>query len=58
MRHPEIESTRDAKPTWKEIMIGIVGFLALAGLIAWNHVGGNNTQSALNTQISQHTASE
>jgi hypothetical protein len=57
MRYAEIES-RDAKPTWKEIMIGIVGFLALAGLITWNHVEGNNTQSASNMQISQHTASE
>ncbi len=29
MRHPEIEPMRDAKPTWKEILIGIMGLLAL-----------------------------
>jgi hypothetical protein len=57
MRHPEIEPTRDVKPTWKEVVIGIMGFLALAGLIAWNQADRNNTQSASNTLISQHTAS-
>jgi hypothetical protein len=35
MRHPEIESTLDAKPTWKDMLIGILGVLALAGLLAW-----------------------
>jgi hypothetical protein len=58
MRHPEIEPTRDVKPTWKDILIGIMGFLALAALIAWNQVDGNSTQSASNTRIGQHTASE
>jgi hypothetical protein len=58
MRHPEIEPMRDAKPTWKEIVIGIMGFLALAGLIAWNQGDGNNTKSASNTLMSQHTASQ
>ncbi len=58
MRHPEIEPTQDAKPTWKEILIGIMGFLALVGLLAWNQVDGNSTKSASNTRISQHTASE
>jgi hypothetical protein len=57
MRHPEIEPRRE-KPTWKEIMIGLVSFLTLAGLIAWNQVDGNNTQSASNTRINQHTALE
>jgi uncharacterized integral membrane protein len=56
MRHPEIEPTRDAKPTWKEIVIGIMGLLALAVLIAWNQGDGNNTKSASNVLISQHTA--
>jgi hypothetical protein len=54
MRHPEIEPTRNAKPTWKEIAIGIIGVLALAGLIAWNQGDGNNTKRSIN----QHTASE
>ncbi len=58
MRHPEIEPMRDAKPTWKEILIGMMGFVALAVLIAWNHVDGNNTKSASNTPISQHTVPE
>ncbi len=58
MRNPEIEPTRDAKPTWKEMLIGILGVLALAGLLAWNQVDGNSTKSASNTQINQHTASE
>jgi hypothetical protein len=54
MRHPEIEPTRDSKPTWKEILIGVMGVLALAGLIALNQ--GNNTASS--TRISQHTVSK
>ncbi len=58
MRHPEIEPTRDAKPTWKEMLIGILGLLALAGLLARNQVDGNSTKAASNTQINQHTASE
>ncbi len=51
MRHPEIESTRDAKPTWKEILIGIMSLVALSALIAWNQVDGNITQSASNTRM-------
>ncbi len=58
MRHPEIEPTRDAKPTWKEILIGIMGLLALVGLLAWNQADGNSMKSASNTRISQHYASE
>jgi hypothetical protein len=45
MRHPEIEPTRDAKPTWKEIVIGVMGVLTLAGLIAWNQGDRNNTRN-------------
>jgi hypothetical protein len=55
MRHPEIEPTRNAEPTWKEIAIGIIAVLALAGLIAWNQGNGNNTKTA---SINQLTASE
>ncbi len=58
MRHPEIERTQDTKPTWREILIGIRGFLALVGLLAWNQVDGNTKKSPSNIQISQHTASE
>ncbi len=58
MRHPEIEPMQDTKPTWREILIGIMGVLALVGLFAWNQVDGNSTKSASNTQVSQHTASQ
>jgi hypothetical protein len=56
MRHPEIEPTLDAKPTWKEIVIGIMSFLALAGLIAWNKLETDNTASS--TRFTQQTLAE
>ncbi len=31
-----------------------MSFLALAGLIAWNHVDGNNTKAASKHSINQH----